>query len=328
VLDLSKIEAGKFVLEETHVSVNGVIANVCSMIQERANAKHLPLVRDLAPLPGTLLGDPTRLQQALLNYVSNAIKFSHGGEVCVLAKEVEVEADAAVLRFEVRDQGIGISEEEQALLFLPFSQADSSTTRKFGGTGLGLSIVRNLAEMMDGAVGVVSKVGEGACFWFTVRVGLVREQGEQPGSVVRTMPVRPPLASGAAVAGHILVVDDNATNRKVVAALLKKGGHRVDCVENGREADDFYRRQAPDLILMDCQMPVMDGFEATRRIRRWESAQSWRRTPVIAFTAGVFSQDRQNCVDAGMDDFLPKPVNAAALQEMLVRWIPVREICD
>ena len=329
ILDLSKIEAGKLQLEVTAFDPGRLIRDTLELFADAAERQGVLLQGQWeAHFGHHYQGDPTRLRQMLGNLVSNAIKFSHGGEVCVLAKEVEVEADAAVLRFEVRDQGIGISEEEQALLFLPFSQADSSTTRKFGGTGLGLSIVRNLAEMMDGAVGVVSKVGEGACFWFTVRVGLVREQGEQPGSVVRTMPVRPPLASGAAVAGHILVVDDNATNRKVVAALLKKGGHRVDCVENGREADDFYRRQAPDLILMDCQMPVMDGFEATRRIRRWESAQSWRRTPVIAFTAGVFSQDRQNCVDAGMDDFLPKPVNAAALQEMLVRWLPVREICD
>ncbi|WP_371323699.1 ATP-binding protein [Dechloromonas sp. ZY10] len=329
ILDLSKIEAGKLQLEVTAFDPGQLIRDTLELFADAAERQGVLLQGQWEEHFGHhYQGDPTRLRQMLGNLVSNAIKFSHGGEVRVLAKEVEVEADAAVLRFEVCDQGIGIPEEKQALLFQPFSQADSSTTRKFGGTGLGLSIVRNLAEMMDGAVGVVSKIGEGACFWFTVRVGLVRERAEQASSVVRTMPVHPPAAPAASVSGHILVVDDNATNRKVVAALLKKGGHRVDCVENGREADDFYRRQAPDLILMDCQMPVMDGFEATRRIRRWEGAQSWRRTPIIAFTAGVFSQDRQNCVDAGMDDFLPKPVNASALQEMLGRWLPAREICD
>ena len=328
ILDLSKIEAGKLQLEVTAFDPGQLIRDTLELFADAAERKGVLLQGQWEEHFGHhYQGDPTRLRQMLGNLVSNAIKFSHGGEIRVLAKEVEIEADAAMLRFEVSDQGIGIPEEKQRLLFQPFSQADSSTTRKFGGTGLGLSIVRNLAEMMDGAVGVVSKPGEGASFWFTVRVGFLRDRVEQC-SVVRTTPAQVPPPPPAAAVGHILVVDDNATNRKVVAALLKKGGHRVDCVDNGREADEFYRRQAPDLILMDCQMPVMDGFEATRRIRRWENVQSWRRTPIIAFTAGVFSQDRQNCVDAGMDDFLPKPVNAAALQEMLCRWLPAHEICD
>ena len=328
ILDLSKIEAGKLQLEVTAFDPGQLIRDTLELFADAAERKGVLLQGQWEEHFGHhYQGDPTRLRQMLGNLVSNAIKFSHGGEIRVLAKEVEIEADAAMLRFEVSDQGIGIPEEKQRLLFQPFSQADSSTTRKFGGTGLGLSIVRNLAEMMDGAVGVVSKPGEGASFWFTVRVGFLRDRVEQC-SVVRTTPAQVPPLPPAAAVGHILVVDDNATNRKVVAALLKKGGHRVDCVDNGREADEFYRRQAPDLILMDCQMPVMDGFEATRRIRRWENVQSWRRTPIIAFTAGVFSQDRQNCVDAGMDDFLPKPVNAAALQEMLSRWLPAHEICD
>ena len=324
ILDLSKIEAGKLQLEVTAFDPGWLIRDTLELFSDAAERQGVLLRAQWEELDGHhYQGDPMRLRQMLGNLVSNAIKFSQGGEIRISAKEVEIEADAAVLRFEVSDQGIGIPEEKQAQLFQPFSQADNSTTRRFGGTGLGLSIVRNLAELMDGAVGVLSQPGEGASFWFTVRVGFLQDRVAQRAEVLPIpLPTSPP-----SVVGRILVVDDNATNRKVVSALLQRAGHAVACVENGREADEYYRQQAPDLILMDCQMPVMDGFEATRRIRSWESAQSWRRTPIIAFTAGVFSQDRQKCVDAGMDDFLPKPVNAGALQEMLGRWLPQQRIC-
>ena len=327
ILDLSKIEAGKLQLEATPFDPGQLIRETLELFADGAEQKSILLRGEWeAHFGHHYQGDPTRLRQMLGNLVSNAIKFSQGGEVCVRAKEVEIEADAAVLRFEVSDQGIGVPEDKQALLFQPFTQADSSTTRRFGGTGLGLSIVRNLAELMDGAVGVISQPGQGACFWFTVRVGFLSDRAERS-SLIRTAPVQPSLPAPAAH-GHVLVVDDNATNRKVVAALLKKGGNRVDCVENGLEAEAFCQGEMPDLILMDCQMPVMDGFEATRRIRRREAEEARRRVPIIAFTAGVFAQDRQNCVDAGMDDFLSKPVNAAALQEMLARWLPAQGLCD
>ncbi|MDD2885679.1 MAG: response regulator, partial [Dechloromonas sp.] len=226
--------------------------------------------------------------------------------------------------------GIGIAEEKQALLFQAFSQADNSTTRKYGGTGLGLSIVRSLAELAGGSVGVSSEVGEGARFWFSLQAGIVNEEKE-----CRKRDREPALTSSELLSatantalaspnheGCILVVEDNRTNRKVIEVLLQKLGLKFLSVENGQEAvSAFDAGTQIALVLMDCQMPVMDGFEATREIRQREQLRKLPRLPIVALTAGAFEEDRQNCLAAGMDDFLPKPVNFNALKNALSQWI-------
>lgn len=327
ILDLSKIEAGKLHLETTAFDPAQLLRETIELFTDAALRKGLNLRIECDDSLGyRFQGDPTRLRQMLTNLVSNAIKFSTRGDIILRAEALDIQGGSATLRFEVSDHGIGIPQEKQHLLFLPFSQADSSTTRKFGGTGLGLSIVRNLAQLMNGEVGLESTPGRGSTFWFVVQLGFLETSpNSEPPKPTQPPTQRPlPLPNG-----HILVVDDNGTNRKVVTALLNKAGHRVDCVEDGLAALQFIRsRPAPDLILMDCQMPVMDGFESTRRIRQWEKEQHHHRIPIIAFTAGVFDHERTNCVLAGMDDFLAKPVSTNNLSDIVNRWLTAGEICD
>ena len=316
VLDLSKIEAGKFVLEETHVSVNGVIANVCSMIQERANAKHLPLVRDLAPLPGTLLGDPTRLQQALLNYATNAVKFTEAGQITFRTHLLSEDAETVQLRFEVEDTGIGIAPEVQTRLFGSFEQADNSTTRKYGGTGLGLAITRKLAELMGGSAGVSSTPGKGSLFWFSARLKKDPDEHVVPAHDDGCID---DLAIARRFAGRrVLLAEDDEINREVALSLLADSGLLIDAVENGAEALARVEANDYDLILMDMQMPVMDGLEATRRI---VALPGRRIPPIIAMTANAFTEDRLRCLEAGMKDFVPKPVDPQQLYDCIHHWL-------
>jgi CheY-like chemotaxis protein len=227
----------------------------------------------------------------------------------------------------VKDSGIGIPLDKQHLLFQPFSQADSSTTRKYGGTGLGLSIVRRLAELMGGEVGVSSAEGQGTRFWFSIRVGRIA-LGADTRQLARDWPHETDaLASSPEIPvdfskARVLVVEDNPVNRKVIEALLKKQGVDFASVENGQEAVTVIRKgDAFDLILMDCQMPIMDGFEATARIREWEQEGGRPHLPIVALTAGAFEEDRQHCIEVGMDDFLAKPVRVSELSAALKKWI-------
>ncbi len=327
ILDLSKIEAGKLELECAAFDPVVLAGECMALFADAAQQKDLVLRSDWPDGPARLYrADPLRLRQILSNLISNAVKFSEHGEVLISFREVVDELGKLFLRFEVSDCGIGIAPEKQALLFLPFSQADSSATRKFGGSGLGLSIVRNLVEMMNGEAGVSSESGHGARFWVRIEVERQVTQLPLPASIDSPLLVAMP---SAAIRGHILVVDDNAINRRVVASLLKKSDCQVDCVENGQQALDFLAQDnSIELVLMDCQMPVMDGFQATREIRRRESENALRHLPIIAFTAGVFAQEQQDCLNAGMDDFLPKPVNAVALSAMLSKWLVKAEIGD
>jgi CheY-like chemotaxis protein len=233
----------------------------------------------------------------------------------VEAREISRTEGTALLEFAVTDSGIGIAREKQDLLFKPFSQADSSTTREYGGTGLGLSIVRSLALLMGGDVGVDSESGQGARFWFRIRAEALDAESRQ-------MPHTAESGTAPAVAGLVLVVEDNPTNRKVVEALLGKMGLRARCVENGQEAVEAVTRGTPpDLILMDIQMPLMNGIEATEIIRRWERDNGRPPLPIVALTAGAFEDDRQQCLAAGMDDFLAKPVNMNALAAVMAQWL-------
>ena len=325
ILDLSKIEAGKLVLEEGLFLPAQLLHEIQALFQEAANQKQLSLTAGWQGEAGArYLGDAHRLRQMLSNLVSNALKFTAAGRIEIGGREVARQGATAVLEFAVADTGIGIPAAKQALLFKPFSQGDNSTTRQFGGTGLGLSIVRSLARLMGGDVGVASEEGQGARFWFRIEVAIA-----EPGQDARGMERADgqPRGDGApaavpALTGHVLVVEDNPTNRKVIEALLAKLGLRVSIAQDGRQGlDAVIYGDDIDLVLMDIQMPVMDGLEATRQIRRWEQEGGRGHLPVIALTADAYEDDRQNARAAGMDDFLAKPVVMQTLEAMLRQWL-------
>jgi CheY-like chemotaxis protein len=309
ILDLSKIEAGKFVLEEAPVAIGSLTANVTSILSERADAKGLRMVIQTEPLPGNLVGDPTRLQQALLNYATNAVKFTDRGSVTLRVLPVE-EADVSVLvRFEVRDTGIGIPAEAMSRLFSAFEQADNSMTRRYGGTGLGLAITRRLAELMGGSAGAESTPGKGSTFWFTARLRKVASA------------VAPHATADAAVDAEalvrqrysgcrVLVVDDEPVNREVAAIQLEAAGLMVDTAENGAEACELAKQFGYAAILMDMQMPKMNGLDATRLIHE---LPGYRDTPIVAMTANAFPEDKKLCIEAGMNGFLIKPFDPPTL---------------
>jgi PAS domain S-box-containing protein len=319
ILDFSKIEAGKLQLSKDKVDVRVLPVNVCSMVAELANAKGIQLKTEVDFLPPHLLGDRTRLTQALLNLVSNAVKFTQKGSVTVRAGKVGEDADSVSIRFEVIDTGIGISLEAISRLFNPFEQADSSTIRSFGGTGLGLAITRRLAQLMDGDVGVESVLGEGSTFWITVRMKKI--DGES---------VDASLASGTDVlallkkkyAGtRILVVEDNEINQIVAQEILKDADLICDIANNGEEAVSIMctaQLGSYALVLMDMQMPKMDGLTATKLIRQLASGKN---IPIVAMTANAFNEDEKRCMAVGMNDFVSKPVDPDRLYSTLLKCL-------
>jgi PAS domain S-box-containing protein len=343
VLDLSKIEAGKLHFETLDFDLASAVGSAVELLAERAHGKGLKLDAHVeAGVPTALRGDPGRLRQVLTNLVGNAIKFTSAGEVTVRAGLDAETEEGARLRFSVSDTGIGISESAQRKLFQPFTQADGSTTRKYGGTGLGLSISKQLVGLMGGEIGVTSEPGRGSTFWFTARFEKQRRAHAASAAPQTLAAARGPQKDETRAASvetnanlretrdgskdvranstkRILLAEDNAVNRRVAARQLQKLGYRSDAVVNGREAVEALARSPYDLVLMDCQMPEMDGYEATAEIRRREAGA--RRTPIVAMTANALEGDRERCLAAGMDEYVSKPVKPEELARVLSRLL-------
>ena len=307
ILDYSKIEAGKLDLEAIPLSLAALVDGAVSIVRAEAEAKGLALQATLAPeLPGWVRGDPVRLRQILLNLLTNAIKFTEAGSVRI---QVGIEpGDAGLLRFGVADTGIGIPEDRQAQLFQDFYQVDRSTTRRYGGTGLGLAIAKRLAAAMGGAIGVASVVGQGSVFWFTAHLPMVETEAATAG----------PADRPSILPRRILVAEDVPANQMILRGLLEIDGHSVTIAENGAEAVAAARDGGFDLVLMDMQMPVMDGIDAACAIRRFDSPVA--EIPIVAVTANAMAEDVDRCRAVGMNDHLAKPIELEALRRAVARW--------
>ncbi len=315
ILHLAKIEAGQMKLERTPTDLKSLLRETCDIVRPQARLKGLLLREELPPDTELYVSvDPTRLRQVLLNLLSNAIKFTEQGEVVARVICLDSGTETRRLRFEVQDTGIGIPPEKQEQIFEPFRQADGSTTRKYGGTGLGLAISRKLVELIGGQIGVESEVGNGARFWFELTLPV----SEPPAHVQLEQALR--VSEPTELTGlRVLVAEDNYVNQKVIRRILDKWGVEYEVAGNGREALEWLSRAPFDVVLMDCQMPEMDGYEATRRIRAYEAPRGLH-IPIIALTANALEGDREKCLECGMDDYLSKPVNPDLLWEKLTRW--------
>ncbi len=324
ILDFSKIEAGKLDLEILDFDVRQLMETTRELLSAKAGEKGLQLKCRIAPgLPVRLRGDSGRLRQVLLNLGGNAVKFTDHGGVTIRARLDREDNLSAVIRFSVEDTGIGIHADRQSEIFSAFTQADGSTTRKYGGTGLGLTISRQLAELLGGEIGVESELGKGSTFWFTAT--FEKQTGESPAD---PQGLRIPVQDSRHHSGlrkrpaRILIAEDNITNQLVALAILKKLGCRADVVASGKEALASLRNIPYDLVLMDCQMPEMNGFEATARIRDPQSGIGNCKIPIIALTASAMKGDREMCLAAGMNDYVAKPVNPTILAATLEKWLP------
>ncbi len=316
ILDFSKIEAGKLKLEFIPFDLRMLVKEITVLLKQKADEREVELVADLDnELPEVLQGDSVRIRQILANLMTNAIKFTEKGKVTIRIVILEKTEKMVRVRLEVNDTGIGIPEESQRKLFNSFTQADGSTTRKYGGTGLGLAIVRQLVTMMRGRLGVDSEVGKGSSFWVEIAFEIpqnveIEKQEERAKEVIESLQ------------GHILLVEDNPVNQIVAKKMLEKSGLSYEVANNGEEAITRLKLSHEfDLVLMDCQMPVLDGYAATETLREMESDNGDKRLPVIAMTANAMEGDREKCLSAGMDDYISKPVNQQALKSTLSKWL-------
>jgi signal transduction histidine kinase/ligand-binding sensor domain-containing protein/AmiR/NasT family two-component response regulator len=341
ILDFSKIEAGKLDLERVPLDLRALVQDVVRLLTVPAQAKGVPVRVVMDPrVPSHILGDPARLRQILINLGGNAVKFTDRGDVTINVRMIEQGPQELLIRVAVCDTGIGIAPERRAALFQTFSQVDSSMTRRYGGTGLGLSIAKRLAELMGGTIGVESVPGVGSTFWFTIRTALdvaVRSPDPAPVEVPAVLPsaavqstaretsVASIVTPAAGRRARILLAEDNVVNQKVAARVLEKAGFHVDVAVDGHEAIEAWQRGGYDLILMDCQMPRVDGYEATREIRRQErAAGGTRHIPIVALTAHAMKGAAAECRAAGMDDYLAKPLDRAQLMSCLGTHLPLQ----
>jgi signal transduction histidine kinase/DNA-binding response OmpR family regulator len=318
LLDFSKIEANELALESIPFSLSSVIGKFVDLISEGAREKGLALVVDVAAeVPDHLLGDPLRLGQVLLNYGNNAVKFTSRGSITLSVRQTAAGLSGVQLRFEVSDTGVGIAPEHIPRLFQSFHQADNSTSRRFGGTGLGLAIARRLSALMGGEAGVDSTPGQGSTFWFTVQLGRAEAVADDG---LADRPVAKPDAHLARLRGaRVLIVDDSEINLQIAREILEDAGLVVDVCSDGSQALEAVQAHAYAVVLMDMQMPVMDGLTATWRIRLLPERAE---LPILAMTASAMQADRDACMSAGMNDFLPKPIHPDVLLAALARWIP------
>jgi CheY-like chemotaxis protein len=336
ILDYSHIEIGTLQLEEVAVDVRAMVEDLNSIFAGRALAKKIEYESSVADsVPAVIKADPLRLRQLLMNLLSNAIKFTESGSVRL---EVLPAADPSVSRallFRVVDSGIGIDPTAVDRLFRAFTQADSGSSRRYGGAGLGLAIAHRLVTLMGGSIGVESELGKGSTFWcllpvqtLTAEVRPPEMEGAKPNSEAApgtVAGVKPPAAPPKVGQGHVLIVEDNPINQIIAMRAVTGLGYLADVASSGEAAIEACSRRAFDVILMDCQMPVMDGYQAAREIRRREreapAGSVWgRHTPIVAMTANAVVGDHERCLAAGMDDYLPKPVRIAALSRTLERW--------
>lgn len=319
ILDFSKIEAGKLIFEEINFNFRQLMSDLHDTITFSMNEKGLSFLVEVEPtIPAALIGDPGRLQQVLRNLLSNAIKFTAQGSVTLRVKLLKNENNHSKIYFEIQDTGIGISESDRIKLFEKFSQADQSMTRRYGGTGLGLSICKNLVQMMNGEIGLNSVIGKGSTFWFTAEF----KNGDQ--NTIKTETAKNILPE-AKISGRVLIAEDNPINQTIAVKIVEKMGCRADAVGNGLEAVNALQLFPYDLILMDCHMPEMDGFEATKAIREFEKQNNRTPIPIIALTASAMSSDKDECLQSGMNDYLTKPVDVQRIHSALQKWIPQKK---
>jgi signal transduction histidine kinase/CheY-like chemotaxis protein len=334
ILDFSKASNNQFCIEQIDLNLHDVVESAVGLFAGEAARKGLKLTASIDPaIPRNLQGDPHRLGEVLTNLLNNAVRFTQSGSVKVAVVQEQLSSDSTTVRFEVQDTGIGIATADQERVFQPFTQADSSTTRKYGGTGLGLAICTKLVKLMNGNIGVLSSPGQGSTFHFTVRFARAQVDSSQgspmPPQCNEHLP--PDATNGAKAAGRgtppdcertrVLVVEDNLVNQMVLRRQLTRLGYKnVEAAMNGLEALEAIARETYDIVLMDCEMPVIDGRETTARIRAAEPGR--RRVVVIAVTAHAMADDREKCLACGMDDYISKPVSLEALARALDQWRP------
>jgi len=323
ILDFSKIEAGKLEMERIEFPVAAVVRDCSALFDEQMRQKELLFTVDVAPdIPESVYGDPTRLRQIVLNLLSNALKFTPFGTVSLRLWTEPLHTGRVRLYFEVADSGIGMDEMTLNRLFTNFSQADSSTTRRYGGTGLGLVIAKRLINMMGGEIQVRSEIDKGSCFTFFIEADVCVQSPSSTSLAALSDNLdyaEHPVTPRGARLWSVLLAEDNLINQKVARAILTREGCTVDVAENGIQAVEMARLKAYDLILLDCQMPEMDGYEAAAAIRKLE--KNGHRTPIVAATAGAFVEDKARCLDAGMDDHISKPISTSAVAAVLGRWL-------
>jgi CheY-like chemotaxis protein len=322
ILDFSQIEAGKMIFEQVKFDLRETVRSSMALLVQRAQSKQIALTCTVAEkIEPKLTGDPTRLRQILLNLLSNAIKFTDHGEVALEITVIKETDQEIGLHFSIRDTGIGLTEEVQKKLFQSFTQADSSTTRKFGGTGLGLAICRKFVELQGGNIGVNSVFGKGSTFWFVLSYAKQQFQdvpARETPAACQYLNSLPAISSPVANQNGIIFAEDNKVNQLVGLKQLRKlGCDNVQVVETGAEAVAAWRQNTNTIIIMDCQMPEMDGYEATQKIRELETKEHLPRTRIIAMTANAMQGDRELCLAAGMDDYISKPVEVSELKRAL-----------